>query len=179
LVGVLSLVPEATLVSTPSSSLPRTSNRRWPALPAVEWVHLVICAGLLSITLLGGFAVPWLPELDRVGSTSRMATGGVLLVLKTFGLVLLIAALRWSLGRVSVEQCRDALLRVGLPSTVALPLLTKLWTLGADGLVLSAYRGVIALALFVATSLTCVLVVRRLGQNLRLHRGEPSINPWL
>jgi NADH:ubiquinone oxidoreductase subunit H len=179
LVGVLSLVPEATLASTPSSNLPRTSNRRWPALPAVEWAHLVICAGLLSITLLGGFAVPWLPELDRIGSTSRMATGGVLLVLKTFGLVLLIAALRWALGRVSVEQCRDALLRVGLPSTLALPLLTKLWTLGADGLVLSAYRGVIALALFVATSLTCVVVVRRLGQSLRLHRGEPSINPWL
>jgi hypothetical protein len=46
-------------------------------------------------------------------------------------------------------------------------------------LVLSAYRGVIALALFVAASLTGVLIVRRLGQNLRLHRGEPSINPWL
>jgi TRAP-type C4-dicarboxylate transport system permease small subunit len=45
--------------------------------------------------------------------------------------------------------------------------------------VLSAYRGVIALALFVATVLACFLVIRRLGQNLRLQRGEASINPWL
>jgi len=71
------------------------------------------------------------------------------------------------------------LLRVGLPAALFLPVATKVWTIGAEDLVLSAYRGVIALALFVATVLTCVLVARRLGQNLRLHRGEPSINPWL
>lgn len=179
LLGVFALVPEATLSSSPSSSLPRPITRGSPALPAVEWAHLVVSAGLLSVTLLGGFAVPWLSELDRLSSAGRMATGAVLLVLKTFGLVLLVAALRWALGRVSVEQCREALLRVGLPASVVLPVLAKLWTIGAEGLVLSAYRGVIALALFVATALTCLLVVRRLGQNLRLHRGEPSINPWL
>jgi len=101
------------------------------------------------------------------------------LVLKTFGVVLVVAALRWALGRVSVEQCRGALVRVGFPAALALPVAAKLWTIGAEGLVLSAYRGVIALSLFVATAFACVLVVRRLGQNLRLHRGEPSINPWL
>jgi hypothetical protein len=37
---------------------------------------------------------------------------------------------------------------------------------------------VIALALFVAATVGCGLVVRRLGQGLRL-RGEASINPWL
>jgi hypothetical protein len=100
-------------------------------------------------------------------------------VLKTFGVVLLVATLRWALGRVSVEQCRVALVRVALPTSILLPVLAKLWTIGSEGLVLSAYRGVIALALFVATVLTCLLIVRRLGQNLRLHRGEPNINPWL
>jgi NADH:ubiquinone oxidoreductase subunit H len=179
LMGVFSLVPEATLTSSASSSLPRPQGRRWPASPAVEWAHLVVSAGLLSIVLLGGFAVPWLSELDRTSSAGRMATGAVLLVIKTFGVVLLVAALRWALGRVSVEQCRGALVRVGLPAALALPIAAKLWTIGAEGLVLSAYRGVIALALFVATALTCVLVARRLGQNLRLHRGEASINPWL
>jgi NADH:ubiquinone oxidoreductase subunit H len=179
LLGIFALVPEATLASNASSSLPAPSDKRWPALPAVEWAHLVLSAGLLSIMLLGGFAVPWLSDLDRTSSAGRMATGAVLLVVKTFGLVLIVAALRWALGRVSVEQCRGALLRVGLPAAGALPVAAKLWAIGAEGLVLSAYRGVIALALFVATALTCVLVVRRLGQNLRLHRGEPSINPWL
>jgi NADH:ubiquinone oxidoreductase subunit H len=179
LLGIFSLVPEGALTSSASSSLPRPPGKRWPALPAVEWAHLVIAAGLLSITLLGGFAVPWLTELDRTSSAGRMATGASLLVVKTFGVVLLVAALRWALGRVSVEQCRGALLRVGLPAALTLPVAAKLWTIGAEGLVLSAYRGVIALALFVATTLTCVLVARRLGQNLRLHRGEPSINPWL
>ena len=179
LLGIFALVPEATLASNASSSLPRPSAKRWPALPAVEWAHLVLNGGLLSVVLLGGFAVPWLSDLDRVSSPGRMAIGAVLLVVKTFGIVLVVAALRWALGRVSVEQCRGAVLRVGLPAAVALPIAAKLWAIGAEGLVLSAYRGVIALALFVATALTCVLVVRRLGQNLRLHRGEPSINPWL
>jgi NADH dehydrogenase len=179
LLGIFALVPEATLASSASSSLPRSLAKRWPALPAVEWAHLVLNAGLLSIVLLGGFAVPWLSDLDRVSSPGRMAMGALLLVMKTFGIVLVVAALRWALGRVSIEQCRGALLRVGLPAAVALPVAAKLWAIGAEGLVLSAYRGVIALALFVATALTCVLVVRRLGQNLRLHRGEPSINPWL
>jgi NADH:ubiquinone oxidoreductase subunit H len=179
LLGIFALVPEGALPSSASSSLPRPATKRWPALPAVEWAHLVVCAGLLSIVLLGGFAVPWLSELDRTSGAARMATGAALLVVKTFGIVLIVATLRWALGRVSVEQCRDALLRVGLPAALALPFAAKLWTIGAEGLVLSAYRGVIALALFVATALTCVLVARRLGQNLRLHRGEPSINPWL
>lgn len=179
LLGIFALVPEGTLASSASSSLPRTVTKRWPALPAVEWAHLIVAAGLLSIVLLGGFAVPWLSELDRMSGAGPMAIGALLLVVKTFGLVLLVAALRWALGRVSVEQCRGALLRVGLPAAVGLPLAAKLWTIGAEGLVLSAYRGVIALALFVATALTCLLVARRLGQNLRLHRGEPSINPWL
>jgi NADH:ubiquinone oxidoreductase subunit H len=179
LLGIFALVPEGTLASSASSSLPRSQTKRWPALPAVEWAHLVVCAGLLSIMLLGGFAVPWLSELDRTSGAARMATGAVLLVLKTFGIVMIVATLRWALGRVSVEQCRAALLRVGMPAALVLPVAAKLWTIGAEGLVLSAYRGVIALALFVATALTCVLVARRLGQNLRLHRGEPSINPWL
>jgi hypothetical protein len=179
LLGIFALVPEATLPSSPSSSLPRSSERRIPALTAVEWTHLVVSAGLLSVMLLGGFAVPWLSELDRVSSTGRMAIGAVLLVVKTFGIVVLVAALRWALGRVSVEQCGLALLRVGLPASLVVPVAAKLWTLGAEGLVLSAYRGVIALSLFVAVGLACVVVARRLGQNLRLHRGEPSINPWL
>ncbi|HYP90224.1 MAG TPA: hypothetical protein VEQ59_18765, partial [Polyangiaceae bacterium] len=100
LLGVFALVPEATLFSSPSSSLPRPVLKRSPALPAVAWAHLVVSAGLLSITLLGGFAVPWLSELDRLSSAGRMATGAVLLVLKTFGLVLIVAALRWAVGRV-------------------------------------------------------------------------------
>jgi NADH:ubiquinone oxidoreductase subunit H len=179
LLGVLALVPEATSPSTPSQSLPAAPDARLPALAAVEWTHLVVGAGLLSVTLLGGFAVPWLSELDRVSSVGRMAVGAVLLVLKTFGVVLFVAALRWALGRVSVEQCGSALWRAGLPAAVTLPIAAKLWTIGAEGLVVSAYRGVIALALFVATALACLLVVRRLGQNLRLQRGEASINPWL
>jgi NADH dehydrogenase len=179
LLGVLALVPEATLPSSPSQSLPRLDERRLPALTAVEWTHLVIGAGLLSVTLLGGFAVPWLSELDRVSSPGRMAVGAVMLVVKTFGVVLMVTGLRWALGRVSVEQCSSALLRAGLPVAVALPFGAKLWTIGAEGLVLSAYRGVIALALFVASVLACVLVLRRLGQNLRVQRGEASINPWL
>ncbi len=178
LLGLFALVPEATLPSRASTSLPPRATKRWPALPAVEWAHLVVGAGLLSVVLLGGFAVPWLSELDRTSSPLRMATGAVLLVLKTFGVVLVVAALRWALGRVSAPQCRGAMLRVGLPAALVLPVAAKLWTLGADGLVLSAYRGVIALALFVATGLTCALVVRRLGQSLRV-RGEASVNPWL
>ncbi|HKY35437.1 MAG TPA: NADH-quinone oxidoreductase subunit H [Polyangiaceae bacterium] len=179
LLGIFALVPEATLPSRASSGLIPRAVKRWPALPAVEWAHLVVMAGLLCIMLLGGFAVPWLSELDRVSSASRMALGAGLLVLKTFCVVLVVAALRWSLGRVSVEQCRAALLRVGLPAALALPIAAELWLLGAQGLVLSAYRGVIALALFVALTLGCGLVVRRLGQIVRLQRGDPNVNPWL
>jgi hypothetical protein len=177
--GIFALVPEATLASHASSSLTPRPLKRWPALPAVEWAHLVVSAGLLCIMLLGGFAVPWLSELDRVSSASRMALGAALLVVKTFGVVMLVAALRWALGRVSVEQCRGALLQVGLPAALVLPIAGELWLLGAQGLVLSAYRGVIALALFVAVTLGCGLVARRLGQSVRLQRGEPSVNPWL
>ena len=179
LLGIFALVPEATLASNASSSLPPRPFRRSPALPAVEWAHLIISAGLLCLVLLGGFAVPWLSELDRTSSASRMALGAALLVLKTFAVVLAVAGLRWTLGRVSVEQCREALLRVALPAAVALPVAAELWMLGAQGLVLSAYRGVIALALFVAAMLGSGLVARRLGQNLRLQRGEAGINPWL
>jgi NADH:ubiquinone oxidoreductase subunit H len=179
LLGVFALVPEATLASQTSAHLTPPSLKRWPALPAVEWAHLVVSAGLLCIMLLGGFAVPWLSELDRTSSASRMAVGATLLVLKTFGVVLVVAALRWTLGRVSVEQCRAALLRVGLPAALALPVAAELWLIGAQGLVLSAYRGVIALALFAAATLGCGLLARRLGQSVRLQRGEPTVNPWL
>ncbi|HEY6077592.1 MAG TPA: NADH-quinone oxidoreductase subunit H, partial [Polyangiaceae bacterium] len=179
LLGIFALVPEATLTSSSSTTLPARSFKRWPALPGVEWAQLVVSAGLLSIVLLGGFAVPWLSELDRTSSASRMATGAVLLMLKTWGVVLLVAGLRWTLGRVSVEQCRSALVRVGLPSALLLPVASQLWAVGAQGLVLSAYRGAIALALFVATGAALTLIARRLNHDLRLQRGESGINPWL
>ena len=177
LLGVFALVPEAMLAS--SSTFGGRRAARLPVLAAVEWAHLVIVAGLLCVTLLGGFGVPWMSELDRASSGARMALGAALLVLKTFGLVLLVAVLRWALGRVSIEQCQAALCRVGLPGTVVLPFAVKLWTLGAVGLVLSNYRGAVAVSLFVAAAGSCLLLARRLGQSLRFSRGESSINPWL
>jgi hypothetical protein len=179
LLGIFGLVPEATLASSSSSALPPRPFKRWPALPGVEWAQLVVSAGLLSIVLLGGFAVPWLSELDRVSSLTRTATGAIVLMVKTWGVVLLVAGLRWTLGRVSVEQCRGALARVALPTAITLPILERVWALGAQGLVLSAYRGAIALALFVAAALTLASIARRLSQDLRLQRGESGINPWL
>jgi hypothetical protein len=179
LLGTFALVPEGTLLSTPSSNLPRTASERSPALAGVEWTHLVLSAGLLAITLLGGFAVPWLSELDRTSSNGRMATGALLLIVKTLLLVVVVATLRWALGRVSVEQCRGALLRMGLPAAFLLPILTRLWAAGSEGLVLSAYRGVIALALFVATALLGALMLKAVSRNLRPERAEPGVNPWL
>lgn len=179
LLGLLSLVPEGTLDSSPSAALPRPSQRRWAALACVEWLHLVVSAGLLTITLMGGFAVPWLSELDRTSSTWRMGLGAVLLIAKTLGTVMLVAALRWALGRVSIEQCRAALVRAALPTAIGLPLLAKLWAVGSEGLVLSAYRGVVALTLFVALGVVGALGLRRLGSDLRAARGETGLNPWI
>jgi hypothetical protein len=139
----------------------------------------VLSAGLLAIALLGGFAVPWLSELDRTSSNGRLAVGALLLVIKTFGVVLVVATLRWALGRVSVEQCRGALLRMGLPAALVLPLLANAWAAGSEGLVLSAYRGVVALALFVASAMLGAFMLKTVGRNLRPERGEPGVNPWI
>ncbi len=177
LLGIFALVPEATLAST--STFAGRSSGRLPALAAVEWTHLVLVAGLLSVVLLGGFGVPWISELDRASSPALTALGATWLVLKTFGIVMLVSLLRWALGRINVEQCQTALVRVGLPMTLILPVVTKLWTLGSGGPMLSAYRGAVAVALFVATAASGLLLARRLGQTLRVSRGEPSINPWL
>lgn len=179
LLGILSLVPEATLSSSASSSLPRPRAKRWQALSSVEWIHTVIGAGLLSTVLLGGFAVPWLSDLDRMSSTLGAGLGAALLVVKTFVVVISVAVLRWALGRVNVEQCRSALLRAGLPAAIVMPVSAKLWVIAAEGLVLSAYREVLALALFSAAALTSLFILRRLGQNLRLQRCEQGANPWL
>jgi hypothetical protein len=53
LLGIFALVPEATLDSSASTSLPRPPGKRSPALPAVGWTHLVVSAGLAQRHLAG------------------------------------------------------------------------------------------------------------------------------
>jgi hypothetical protein len=91
-------------------------------------------------------------ELDRTGSAARMADGAVLLVVKTFGIVVVVATLRWALGsrerramprkRCCGSECRGAA-RSGRSQAVD----NRCRGFGAVG----AIGGVIALALFVAT----------------------------
>ncbi len=99
LLGIFALVPEATLASIPSSSLAvtaaqalaRLARRRMDAPRRLFGPAQRHVAGWV----FGAVAL-------RLGPSQLRRTHGdwrVLLVIKTFGVVLVVAAMRWTLGR--------------------------------------------------------------------------------
>jgi NADH-quinone oxidoreductase subunit H len=143
------------------------------ALDVAQWTHDLVVSGLLALTLFGG----WAP--GGRGATAYDTAGAVILLGKTWLLLLGIVLLRWTLGRLdAVRVLRSAWLWLVLPSLGLLAL--ALGSRRLPGAVASAALGQPgAWALCAAIFLALAWLMHRVGRQARSCPKELRVLPWL
>jgi hypothetical protein len=178
---ILSLVPEVsrgrTLTFAPSADK-RRSERRQAALALVGQAQLLLVSGVAALAFLGGTHLPGV-HATLVPSLGVALAGVACGLLKAWAVAGFVAALRWALGRLDIDEVRGLTLRVGVPVAVALVAVAALsrqkpfehWLAASDrGLTWACLAGWLTLA---------VLVGRRVVSGRALVEGERGPNPWL
>jgi hypothetical protein len=173
---VLSLVPEASRGR--SLGAEKRPERRQRAAALLGQAQLLLVSGVAALAFFGGTHLPGVAF--SLAPSFGIALGGVgWLLFKAWAVAGFVAALRWVLGRLDIDEVRGLTLRVGVPFAVVLVGLAALarerpferWLAASDrGLGWACLAGWLTLAL---------LVARRVASGSALVEGERGPNPWL
>ncbi len=178
---VLSLVPEASRgrsLETVVSARRAEHGRRHVATAATGTAQLLIGSGVAAQAFFGGTALPGAGQ-SLVPSFGVALAGVALLLLKSWAIAAAVAGLRWTLGRVDIDEVRGLTLRVGLPvAAVLLGLATlaeqapfaHLLAVSARGMAWAGLAGWLTLG---------ALIARRAAPGRALAPSDRGPNPWL
>jgi NADH-quinone oxidoreductase subunit H len=98
-----------------SASPASISSFRRAAFFFAEWSSVFLMCGIGSALFLGGWYVPGVSAQEHEVSTAWQALGTLLFLVKSWGLVALVLAIRTALPKVRAEALVGLGLRVGLP----------------------------------------------------------------
>jgi NADH:ubiquinone oxidoreductase subunit H len=178
---VLSLVPEASRGRSLDTVL---GARRAPPSPghaataAAGSAQLLLGSGVAAQAFFGGPALPGVGH--SLVPSFGVALGGVaLLLLKSWAIAAAVAGLRWTLGRVDIDEVRGLTLRVGLPvAAVLLGLAALAQQAPFEHLLAVTDRGM-AWACLAGWLTLGALIARRVAPGRTLAPSERGPNPWL
>jgi len=177
---VLSLVPEASRGRSLETALGsgRPAPVRAPATALTGQAQLLLGSGVAALAFFGGAHLPGVGYSLVPGFGVALAGVGLAL-LKTWTVAGCVAALRWVLGRVDIDEVRGLTLRAGVPVGAALVGFALLGrTAPLEHWLAFGDRG-LAWASVAAGALLCAFVVRRFVPGRPLAEGERGPNPWL
>jgi len=176
-----SLVPEASRGRSLETVLGRRTRqpaRIHRATALTGQVQLLLGSGVAALAFFGGGHLPGV-GYSLVPSFAGALAGVALLLLKAWSLAGAIAALRWVLGRVDIDEVRGLMLRVALPvSIVLVGLATLARQAPFERLLAVSDRGIAWVCLAGWLTLTA-LVARRAVPRRALAEGDRGPNPWL
>jgi hypothetical protein len=178
---VLSLVPEASRgrsLETVLGARHAARGRRHLATSATGTAQLLIGSGVAAQAFFGGAVLPGAGH--SLVPSFGVALGGVaLLLLKSWAIAAAVTGLRWTLGRVDIDEVRGLTLRVGLPvAAVLLGLATLAEQAPFEHLLAVSDRGM-AWACLAGWLTLGVLIARRVAPGRALAPSERGPNPWL
>jgi hypothetical protein len=135
-------------------------------------------SGVAAQAFFGGSALPGVGQ-SLVPSFGVALAGVALLLLKSWTIAAAVAGLRWTLGRVDIDEVRGLTLRVGLPvaaTLLGLAVLAEqtpfehLLAVSDRGMAWTCLAGWMTLGL---------LIARRVSPGRALAASERGPNPWL
>ncbi len=158
-------------------AVPRRSTTR-ALLRLAEWSNLWIVSGLAVALFLGGARVPGVSSMAQEASRSLPALGAALFIVKLWGLVLAVGALRFAAGRVAIEDVARLALVYALPLAVAGLVVATGWAAFLDGA-----RSQFAADVFGRTSVALIaafpVLLGVLSVRARGRTNPVTVNPWL
>jgi hypothetical protein len=178
---VLSLVPEASRgrsLETVLGGRRIATARGHAATSATGTAQLLLGSGVAAQAFFGGPALPGVGH-SLVPSFGVALAGVAVLLLKSWAIAALVAGLRWTLGRVDIDEVRGLMFKVGLPGAAILLALAALAEQAPfDHLLAVSDRGM-AWACLAGWTTLAVLIARRVSPGRALAPSERGPNPWL
>lgn len=144
-----------------------------------EWASLLVASGLCAILFLGGWQVPFVSPARQEASLWLQALGALIVVAKSWTLVFLVLAARWTLPEVRVHQVAVFWWRWLIPMSVVGILVSVFWTYGMRNPLLREVQQGTGTVLFSLALFVLGYFVQRVFAGLRQASGQTSVNPWL
>jgi NADH-quinone oxidoreductase subunit H len=142
-------------------------------------LHLWSSATLLAFVAFGGFSVPWVSASAQSMSITWQLVGVCLLLAKSWGVVVLVVALRYVAGDLRIEDSFEPFVRYGL-GLVALSVAgAGIWIWLGRTLSLGWLDEITAWVLFSTTFAMVGMATYRALVRARMPRSELGVNPWI
>ena len=150
--------------------------RRGPWLEAACRAHRLVVAGLASSLFLGGWLLPGLSAAAQDARPALELAGAAMLLLKTWGVVVLLACARRALpARTAAERSRRAAL-LSAPLSLGVLAATVAWGWWSPA---GAVQTLVSGALVTLVALAAVAMARRIRGGLATPGSDGRLSPFL
>lgn len=159
---------------------PRAKN---PALAALslfsEWAFLLLAAGVGAVLFMGGWQLPLIGVAEAQDELAYRALGAVLLLVKCWGVVLLVLGLRWLLPPLNLSQVMRFCWRWCIPWSLAGVALAVAWSHALQPALVRALERGFGVALCGVLVLLGGYIARARLFGGRAPTAASGVNPWL
>ena len=185
MLAVTAMIPE---VTRPSHELPEAEEAQTPArkpdrifdlVALSEWADVLISAGVCAVVFLGGWRLPMVTPAAQAASPLLMLGGAVLLLLKSWGLVLLVLCARWVFAPLPASMVLGLCWRRYVPAALVCFLLTIGWSEALQKPLWRSLQAGTGQLLFALVVFVLVHFAFRVAQNLKGTASQVNVNPWL
>ncbi|HWZ92242.1 MAG TPA: NADH-quinone oxidoreductase subunit H, partial [Polyangiaceae bacterium] len=155
------------------------ARSRGRSTTVLEWSHLILTSGVISLVFLGGPRVPGCAAFDPGASAWLQVFGALLFQAKAVSVLIAVLALRFAAGHVSLAEVARLGLRFVLPCALCCVVATYFWAFGGQSPIFAAARVPLSCALFFFCALCVAHVTLRVMGHLAGDRPRSAVNPWL
>ena len=187
LVFVAALVPDAAKSPIAVGELDfgvRRATRLENPVPAAlslfaEWALLLLASGVCAVLFLGGWQLPWIGPGAQQAELAYQALGAAVLIVKCWGVALLVLGLRWLLPPLSLAQVMRFCWWWCVPGSLAGLGLAVAWSHAMQPALVRALERGSGIAAFGCALLLCGYFARALVGARRRPHTVSGVNPWL
>jgi NADH-quinone oxidoreductase subunit H len=185
MIAMAAMIPE---VTRPSHELPEVEDaaarapapdRRFDLVALSEWADVLISAGVCAIVFLGGWRLPLVTPAVQAASAWLTLGGALLLLLKSWSLVLLVLSARWVFARVPANIVLGLCWRRLIPGSLVCLALTAGWSEALQKPLWRSLQAGLGQLLFGVVVFVFIHFAFRVAQNLKGTASQVNVNPWL
>ncbi|HEY6556653.1 MAG TPA: NADH-quinone oxidoreductase subunit H [Polyangiaceae bacterium] len=154
-----------------------------PALAALslfsEWALLLLAAGVCAVLFLGGWQLPLIGVAEAEADHAYRALGAALLLVKCWGVVLIVLGLRWLLPPLNLSQVMRFCWRWCVPWSLAGVALAVGWSHALSPALVRALERGSGIAMCGILMLLSGYIARARLFGGRAPNAASGVNPWL
>jgi NADH-quinone oxidoreductase subunit H len=168
-------LPEAEATATRGSK----QDRVFDLVALSEWIDVLVSTGVCSVVFLGGWRLPLVTPAVQAQSPMLTLCGALLLMLKSWGLLLLVLCARWVFAQVPANMVLGLCWRRLIPFSFFCLALTIGWSEALERPLWRSLQAGLGQLLFGVVVFIFIHFALRVAQNLKSTGSQVNVNPWL